>query len=145
MGENVATDRLPAVCTSEQGTRSRVGLHLVRHEGNEVELFGDQDKPAEEDTQLLLALAELSTADVVSTEKVENAVDQEETILAADEHLWQFLEDFILLLAVVGALNVDVLHDGLPVHTKAFRDLNKSFWAEGAFCIWKMSAFATKI
>ena len=112
VGENVASDRLAAISTSEERTRARIRLDLIGHEDGNVELFCELGKLAKVLSKLLLTLAELSTAGVVTAEEVENAVNDEQAIVASCEVLGHAAEDLVLVLAVLGTVNDDVL-DGL--------------------------------
>lgn len=62
--------------------------------------------------EFLLTLAELSTASVVAAEEIEDAVDDEQAVVTSRELLSHAAKDLVLVLAVLGPVDDDVL-DGL--------------------------------
>jgi hypothetical protein len=71
--------------------------------------FSNMRQFREELVELLLALIELTTADVVNTEQSHDAVDDEETVLVADEVFGDLVEELHLMLRVGSASVGDVL------------------------------------
>lgn len=59
--------------------------------------------------ELLLTLVKFTTADVVDAEERHNAIDDEKTVLVADEVLGNFVEEFHLMLGVDSPGVSDVL------------------------------------
>lgn len=59
--------------------------------------------------ELLLALIQLSTADIVHTEESHDAVNNEKTVLVADEVFGDFVEELHLVFGVDGTGVGDVL------------------------------------
>jgi hypothetical protein len=116
VGEDVTTDGLAAICTSEESACSGIALDLVGQEHGDVELcitlvvpyveriswhtFSDVRQLREKLVELLLTLVELTTTGVVDTEESHDAVDDEEAILVADEELCDFVQELHLVLRV---------------------------------------------
>lgn len=136
MSNDMPADWLPPICTSEQRRSTRITLHLVRHESHQVELFSHLGQLAEELTELLLTLAELTTADVVDAEEGHQAVDDEEAVLAGGELLGEVGEAFGLALAVGNTALDDVFVGCLGLDAEALGDLDDALGAEGAFCVY---------
>jgi len=59
--------------------------------------------------ELLLALVQLASASVIDSEQGHDAVDDEETVLIADEELGDLVEELHLMLRVDGASICDIV------------------------------------
>lgn len=71
------------------------------HEHTDVETLRDLFQEVQELPKLLLSFGKLTTSKIVNTKACHNAVDYQETELAADKQFTEFLEEFKLLFAVV--------------------------------------------
>lgn len=100
----------------EGGRVSDLSLHDMRvasvdvlgHEDADVEFLCEVGQLAKVDVEFLLALVQFSTALIVAAEEVENAVDDQQPILPSDKQLSQSTERFLLIFAVVRAMNDDI-------------------------------------
>jgi len=133
MSNNVSTDRLPSIRTSEQSTGTWITLHLVRHEHRQIVLFRRLRQLRKMDVELLLPLAQLAAAGVVDTEECADTVDDEQAVLATGQLLRGLRQSFMLMLGVLGADVGDVLVSGFRIDAEALGDLDDAFGAEGAF------------
>lgn len=115
MGKNVAADRLATIGTGEESTCTRIRLHLIRHEDDNVEFGGKLGKLAKEETKLLLSLTELASTDVVAAEEVEDRVNDEQPIISGNEICRQLQQEFVLCLTVWYTCVDDVVVDQLPI------------------------------
>ena len=98
----MSTNRLPAICASEESVRTWIGLDLIclrkilrynderplgltYHEDTEVEFLCHMGQLREELVQFLLTFCQLSSSTVVNTEAVHYAIDDEEAVFVASE------------------------------------------------------------
>jgi hypothetical protein len=109
MGKDMPAHWLPPVCSSEDGVRSRIRLNLIGHEDDDVELFRELGKLAKMYAELLLAFTQFSSTLVVAAEKVENAVDNQESILSSREQLCQGTQRLVLIFTVGGTMKDNVV------------------------------------
>lgn len=70
---------------------------------------------------------------IVDAEEVDDAVDDEQAVLARHEVLHQVAQEVMLELAIVRARHGDVVIGHLRVDAEALGDLCDAFGAEGAF------------
>lgn len=102
MGHDVTSSGLSAIGTGEQGAGTRIGLDVVRQQDCDVEDLGKIAQSAKMLTELLLSLRKLTTSNIVGSEEIENAVNNQETIIARSELLSELPKFLLLIFAVCG-------------------------------------------
>ena len=95
--------------------------------------FSDMRQLREELVEFLLTLIQLSTSHVVHPEQCHDAVDDQETVLVADEEFSNLVEELKLVLRVDSSSIGDVVLGCLRIHTEALCDLGDPLGPEGAF------------
>jgi hypothetical protein len=127
VSKNVTTHRLSAVCTGEESAGSRVTLDLIGHEHRDIELcdilsvvmcdevyqclptFSNMGKLGEKLIELLLSLVQLATTHKVNTEECHDAVDDQKTVLIANEELGDLVQQLQLMFRIDSASISDVV------------------------------------
>ena len=135
MSDNVTANRLTSICTGEQSARTRIRLDLVGHEDSDVEFFCHVLEPIEMQAELLLALIQFSTTEVVNTEESADAVNDKQAVLASCEILVELGEKVMLVFAILRTSDSDVLNSRIAVDSKSFSNLQNALWTESAFSI----------
>jgi hypothetical protein len=87
MRKNMPSNGLSSIGTSKQRTRTRIRLDLVDEQSGQIELLRHLSNLAQMLIESLLAIVELTTANVVRPEIRHDAVDDEEAELAGREVL----------------------------------------------------------
>ncbi|KAL5358940.1 hypothetical protein BJX96DRAFT_52298 [Aspergillus floccosus] len=85
--------------------------------------------------QLLLPIRQLAAAAVVHPEAIHDAIDDQETVLAARKLPTQRVQQLQLMFAVERAGIGDILLRRVWIHAEPFRDLGDALRSECALCV----------